>query len=166
MDNIDLVSEFFANQAAAEAPVEDTPKAVDMTQFNQAEERIKNILAERGYEDTYVNTIVSQIRDAYSALSVDDEGNVDQLDIPALQAEISDIISCFSPDGLEDDEEALAVLTCEIVDAITNKYILDDNGTVAADSEDKLVEPESNENLLSFDDTDEENDELDPSFWD
>ena len=166
MDNIDLVSEFFANQAAAEAPVEDTPKAVDMTQFNQAEERIKNILAERGYEDTYVNTIVSQIRDAYSALSVDDEGNVDQLDIPALQAEISDIISCFSPDGLEDGEEALAVLTCEIVDAITNKYILDDNGTVAADSEDKLVEPESNENLLSFDDTDEENDDLDPSFWD
>lgn len=166
-NNVDLVSEFFANNEAAEAPAVDTAeKTIDMSRFDNAEGKIRSILAEKGWDDTYIDVIISQIRDAYDALSRDDEGYQDQTDIPALTSEVSDIISSLCPEDVT--EESLAILACEIIDAITNKYILDDNGTVAEESDENVIEqPASEDNLVSFDNENdnEDDDDLGPGFW-
>ena len=156
-NNVDLVSEFFDQHPVSDTPAvkETKPAEVDTTSVDMAKDKIISILTKYDMPDTYANTVFNKIREAYIALSIDDNGVPSDTDLACLTAEISDIIVCYVPTADEADDADVALMDCDIIDAITNKYEIDAAMQPSEETEE--------EKILADDDDD---DDVSSDIWD
>ena len=150
-NNVDLVSEFFDQQPVADTPAvkETKPAEVDTTSVDMAKDKIMAILTKNNLPETYAEKVFNDIRSSYIALSMDDNGVPSDTDLACLTAEISDIIANVVPGADEADDADIALMACDIIDAITNKYEIDAAMQPSEETEEEKILADDDDDVSS-----------------
>lgn len=177
----DYVAEFFDSNPAAEAAANAVGVTDNMLEadFNNAEPKVRDILIKNGIEEN-IDFVIDSIKKTYistyedSLDSADDYSELDNM----LTSELSDSFVFFFPGKTEDE---VAKIVYEVKDALVNNDYVDLSNLT--DEDDNLVAKaaENAQDILSgkvdtsdvptdepLDDTDtnDDDDDVDPTFWD
>lgn len=177
----DYVAEFFDSNPAAEAAANAVGVTDNMLEadFNNAEPKVRDILIKNGIEEN-IDFVIDSIKKTYistyedSLDSADDYSELDNM----LTSELSDSFVFFFPGKTEDE---VAKIVYEVKDALINNDYVDLSNLTDEDDDLVTKTAESAHDILSgkvdtsddstdepLDDTDinDDDDDVDPTFWD
>lgn len=175
----DYVAEFFDSNPAAEAAANAVGVTDNMLEadFNNAEPKVRDILIKNGIEEN-IDFVIDSIKKTYistyedSLDNADDYSDLDNM----LTSELSDSFVFFFPGKTEDE---VANIVYEVKDALVNNDYVDLSNLTDEDDDLVAKASENAQDILSgkagtddvptdesVDDTDINDDDVDPTFWD